>query len=202
MLSLGLITLLHLPFPRKFKLVLVSVLLVAGLTGFFWKHASFFQKGATSVGARFDYWEAALRIATAHPVFGTGPGTFGTSYAQIKRPESEPSRLSHNDYLQQAADSGWFGCLVFSVFIVGCLRASYPGLNADGSKEISLRYAVWLGVLGWALQSLMEFGFYIPALAWPAVTLLGWLVAQPARGGAPCSEAQGLTAEGPKNRVV
>ena len=36
-------------------------------------------------------------------------------------------------------------------------------------------FAVWLGVLGWSLQSLVEFGLYIPALAWPAFTFLGWL---------------------------
>jgi hypothetical protein len=40
------------------------------------------------------------------------------------------------------------------------------------------RLAVWLGLLGWALQSLVEFGLYIPAIAWPAFGLLGWLVAQ------------------------
>jgi hypothetical protein len=39
-----------------------------------------------------------------------------------------------------------------------------------------LTAAVWLGVLGWSLQSLVEFGLYIPALAWPAFTFLGWLL--------------------------
>jgi hypothetical protein len=39
-----------------------------------------------------------------------------------------------------------------------------------------LAFAVWLGVLGWALQGLLEFDLYIPALAWPALTLLGWLL--------------------------
>jgi hypothetical protein len=32
-------------------------------------------------------------------------------------------------------------------------------------------------VLAIALQSLTEFGLYIPAIAWPSMTLLGWLVA-------------------------
>jgi hypothetical protein len=31
-------------------------------------------------------------------------------------------------------------------------------------------------VLGWSLQSLLEFGLYLPALAWPALTSLGWLL--------------------------
>jgi hypothetical protein len=40
-----------------------------------------------------------------------------------------------------------------------------------------LRFAVWLGLLGWLLQGLMEFGLYIPALAWTAFALMGWLLA-------------------------
>jgi hypothetical protein len=39
-----------------------------------------------------------------------------------------------------------------------------------------LTAAIWLGVLGWSLQSLVEFGLYIPALAWPAFAFLGWLL--------------------------
>jgi hypothetical protein len=38
-----------------------------------------------------------------------------------------------------------------------------------------VRFAVWLGLLGLFLHSLMEFHLYYPALAWPAFFLLGWL---------------------------
>ena len=77
--------------------------------GFFWRYSAFFQKGATSVGARFDYWQAALQTAKDKPLFGTGPGTFAIAYEKIKRPESEMARLVHNDYLEQASDSGVVG---------------------------------------------------------------------------------------------
>jgi hypothetical protein len=30
-------------------------------------------------------------------------------------------------------------------------------------------------LLGWSGQGLVEFGLYVPALAWPAFTLFGWL---------------------------
>ncbi len=39
-----------------------------------------------------------------------------------------------------------------------------------------LTFAVWLGVLGWALHSFAEFGLYVPALAWTAFAFLGWLL--------------------------
>ena len=31
----------------------------------------------------------------------------------------------------------------------------------------------------WVLQGFVEFGLYIPALAWPAWLMLGWLLASP-----------------------
>ena len=51
--------------------------------GCLWDSISgYFQQGATSVVARFDYWHAALRIAAANPLTGTGPGTFQVPYSR------------------------------------------------------------------------------------------------------------------------
>ncbi len=219
-LLLGLLALLRLPFKRSLKVALVTLVVVAGLAGFFYKYSQFFRKGATSVVARFDYWQAAFRTANAHPLFGTGPGTFAKPYQLIKRPESEMTRLVHNDYLEQASDSGWPGFLLYTVFITAALAltarqalssqeprntrntqkkeqsaAALPGQSAElldtvpapalqppGQKPplsccscISW-FTLWLGVLGWSLQSLTEFGLYLPALAWPAFTFLGLLL--------------------------
>ena len=35
---------------------------------------------------------------------------------------------------------------------------------------------LWIGLLGWTLQSFVEFGLYIPALSWGAFFWLGWLL--------------------------
>ena len=190
-LLLGLIALLQLPFSKAFKLTLISVVVVLGLAGFFWKYASFFQKGATSVSARFDYWSAAARTAMANPLFGTGPGTFALPYQKMKRPESEMARLAHNDYLEQASDSGIpgflaYACLIaFVTFYTGrhFLRPQkHPSAAAGEPQTPAFRnwplFAVWLGLLGWALQSFLEFSLYIPALAWPAFTFMGLLSGQ------------------------
>ncbi len=197
MLALGLLALLRLSFPRNLKLALVTVVLLAGLTGFFWKYSGFFHKGATSVVARFDYWQAAVRISGANPVWGTGPGTFALPYQKLKRPESEMARLTHNDYLEQASDSGVPGFALYTGFILAALALSFrkvsprselpkaasdsPALSpvAAGKNQDWEAFALWLGVLGWAVQSLFEFGLYIPALAWPAFAFLGWLLASP-----------------------
>lgn len=181
LLCLLLVTLLFLPWNRQLKLLMIGLVIVLGLLGFFWRYSAFFQKGATSVSARFDYWRAALQVVKTHPLVGTGPGTFAKPYANLKRPESEMARLVHNDYLEQASDSGVPAFLFYFLFIAGVLSSTLKQMPGPG-KEFGLaghwlRFSVWLGVLGWALQGFFEFGLYIPGLAWPAFALMGWLLA-------------------------
>jgi O-antigen ligase len=172
-LGLGLVALLHLPLEKPVKGLVLGLVLVLGLAGFFVKYAGYFQRGATSVSARFDYWRAALHVAVSHPILGTGPGTFSIAYKRVKAPESEMARLVHNDFLEQASDSGLVGFLAYSGLIFGSLIYLYRKRHLQTDR---LRFAVWLGLLGWAAQSFVEFGLYIPALAWPAFVLLGWLL--------------------------
>jgi O-antigen ligase len=192
MLAIGFVGTLFLPFDRRLKIGVVTVVLILGLTGFVWKYSGFFKRGATSVVARFDYWQAAIQTASSHPMFGTGPGTFGTAYAKIKQPEWEMARMAHDDYLEQASDSGLAGFFAYTGLIAGGL--AFTGRRGR-LREDWVRLGVWLGLLGWALQSLVEFGLYIPALAWPGFALLGWLV------GTSSSLDRSATDGGVPNRV-
>lgn len=172
-LLLGMLVLLRLKLKTSIKIGLIGVVLVLGLAGFFAKYLGFFEKGATSVNARFDYWRAAIHITKEHPILGTGPGTFFIPYEKIRNPKSEPSRLTHNDYLEQASDSGIPALLLYATFVAGGLIRS---ARTRDFREDWLTFTVWLGLLGWALHSLMEFSLYIPALSWTAFALLGWMI--------------------------
>ncbi len=186
----GLVALLHQNFSPRLKWILVAAVLVVGGAGFVWKYAGFFERGATSVVARFDYWTAAWKTAVAKPLFGSGPGTFGVAYAAIKKPESEMARLAHNDYLQQASDSGFPGLIAYGVFIGGMLWYGHAGWRSDRSP---LRLSIWVGLLLWSLQALMEFTLYVPAVAWTALAFAGWLLgstdAQPGKAELPSRAA-------------
>src|SRR5262245_37265807 len=163
---------------KRIKVAVIAILLAAALAGFFVKYRNYFSRGATSVVARFDYWKAAWQIIKDKPVFGSGPGTFGVVYKRLKDPKSEMSKLVHNDYLQQGSDAGVVALLAYTALILGSLSALYRRCRED-----LLEFGVWLGLLGIALQGLVEFGLFIPALAWPQFLLLGWLWGGAERAG-------------------
>src|SRR5690606_7108271 len=140
------------------------------LAAFFIRYSQYFQRGAPSVGARFDYWSAAVETAKTHPLFGTGPGTFAIPYGKIKAPESEMARLTHNDYLQQASDSGWVGFTLYGGLVFGVFWNLY---RYSFSKDWVFKL-VLIGLFAWGLQSAIEFGLYIPAISWTAFLLMGW----------------------------
>ena len=165
---------LHWPLSNKLKLGLAGAAMMLGLVGFAVKYADYFDRGATSVGARFGYWRAAAQTAMEEPLLGTGPGTFQLAYKRHRAPDAEPTRLTHNDYLQQASDSGWPGFALYAAFVGWAVW-----LLARRRMDDPVRMAARLGLLAWVLQGFVEFGLYIPALAWPAWLMLGWLLAEP-----------------------
>jgi len=172
---MGLIALGHSALPLKWRRALICGVLVLGVAGFTVKYATYFHKERNSVGARFTYWRAALAIVGQHPYMGTGPGTFQIEYHKLKRPQDEMARLCHNDYLEQAADSGIIGFVSYTGMIGVLLWLLYR--YSSQKKPIDwLHFAVCLGVMGLGLHSLVDFHLYVAALAWPQFFLLGWLL--------------------------
>ena len=164
--------LLRLDWPAKLKYAAVAGVLVLGVGIFAVRFHDYFSAGATSVSARFDYWWAAVQTTAKNPVFGSGPGTFQHPYAELKSPEAEMARLTHNDYLEQFSDSGVVGGLAYAAWIG--LALSIVGRKLWRHRDI-FPFAIFAGVLAWFAQGLGEFSLYVPALAWTAFSLLGSL---------------------------
>ena len=166
--------LFRLNWPKKLKWAAVILMAVLGLGIFAVRFHNYFAAGATSVGARFDYWRAAGETTRTHPAFGTGPGTFQRPYAQLKAPDAEMARLTHNDFLEQFSDSGLIGGAAYAAWIFLALiwvgRVLWP-------RNDPVPFACFIGIAGWFTQGLGEFGLYIPGSAWVAFTLLGSLIA-------------------------
>lgn len=157
--------------PMRWRIYAVLGLGLATVAVLGIRHSAYFNRGATSAIARIEYWKVATIIVRSNPLLGTGPGTFAALHPKLKRPDAENAKLVHNDYLQQATDSGVPGALAYAAWLVGALLWTGRSCWQSG-----LRAATWLGLLGFAVHSCFEFGLYIPALAWSAFSLLGYLV--------------------------
>jgi hypothetical protein len=177
-IGMGGLTLLRLDWSRKLKFLAVAAILVLGLGIFAVRFHHYFAAGATSAGARLDYWKAAVQTTAARPWFGTGPGTFQRPYARLKAPDSEMARLTHNDYLEQFCDSGIPGGITYAVWIILAFIALFKRLWTSKNR---FSFAIFLGLLGWFIQGFGEFGLYVPALAWTAFTLMGALIGENCR---------------------
>lgn len=160
------------PWSARWRTSAILLLILVGVVTFAIRFQAYFAAGATSVSARFDYWQVAWHTALDRPGFGTGPGTFMRPYARQKAPEAEMTRLVHNDYLEQFSDSGLPG---------GILYLAWVGSAVWISGRITLRHrepirtALWLGAAAWFVQGFVEFSLYIPGLAFLGWTFLGAL---------------------------
>jgi hypothetical protein len=175
-MGLGGLYLFRLNWSVKLKIIALVVIAILGLGIFAVRFHNYFAAGATSAGARLDYWRGAVQTAAKNPLTGTGPGTFQRPYERIKAPDAEMARLAHNDYLEQFSDSGipggffYFAWIVLALVAIG--RRIWKSEN-HAEKPSALRFAIFAGLLGWFVQGAGEFSLYIPALAWTAFTLLG-----------------------------
>lgn len=190
LIALALVALAVLLQPRwkRVRIPVVIAAVVLGTVAFALKNRAYFEKGATSVTARFDYWKAAVQNTREHPVSGSGPGTFMRPYARLKAPEAEMARLVHNDYLQQFTDSGVPGGVAYAVWVLGALAIAARRALTESDP---VRVGVGLGVLGWFAQGLSEFSLYVPALGWTAFVMLGVAVGAGARPGDEAQRSEG-----------
>jgi hypothetical protein len=169
-MALGGLYLFRLKRPVKIKIAAFAAVAIVGLGIFAVRFQNYFAAGATSAGARLDYWRAAVQTTTKDPMVGTGPGTFQRPYSQTKSPAAEMARLAHNDYLEQFSDSGILGGIFYGTWIVLALVHVGKTVWKTGNQIV---FAIFIGLLGWFAQGVGEFSLYIPALAWTAFTLLG-----------------------------
>jgi O-antigen ligase len=182
-IAIGGLCLFRLDWSKRLKFAALGLIVFIGLGIFAVRFQNYFAAGATSVGARFDYWRAAVQTTAKNPLLGTGPGTFQRPYAKIrnelaaKNPQTalpEMARLAHNDYLEQFSDSGIPG----GVFYAAWVFVAMATLTSRVSKSKNqITFAIFAGLLGWFVQGIGEFSLYVPALGWTAFTLLGCLLA-------------------------
>ena len=141
------------------------------------------RRGTETLEARGDYWRAGVAMIVEQPWLGGGPGTFGIRYVERRRPDAEPTRLAHNNFLQQWTDSGVAGFASFAALWIGALWRGARRLRAVPVDPLA--WATWVGLAAWTGHNLVDFDLYVAAVAWPAFLMAGWML----RGGSTTATA-------------
>jgi len=119
-------------------------------------------------------WKGCLHMIAAHPLLGTGPGSFATCFPSWQ-PPGVTARFfyAHNDYLQFAAELG-LPVAAIIVWIVMLLIRRMSHLLSHPSRQtwgISLGAAI--GILAIIFHSFVDFNLRIPANAAVFTVMLG-----------------------------
>jgi O-antigen ligase len=105
-------------------------------------------------------YDAARPMAADYPIFGTGPGTFGSVFQLYLISSSTywPEQL-HNDWLETRITFGWVGMtLLLAALACVFLRWFAPGGIRGGRRFVVL---IWLALAGCLVGALFDFPFQI-----------------------------------------
>lgn len=131
----------------------------------------------SSVGNRFLLWQAALQIAQAHPLLGTGFNQFEKSAREIILPQIKNSSLqvtlghAHSNLLQILATTGILGLVTFLYLWIIIFLELFRNLRAAPPD----RYPYYLGILC-ALVSFHVEGFFEYTFGDAEIVTLVWFL--------------------------
>lgn len=128
-----------------------------------------------SLGARADYWRAAVGMWRAHPLFGLGPGAFAGAYPAFRLPGSEEGRMAHSAYLGLVAETGIAGLVIF----IGMAFAWLSALRTPSGRRDPLCAAVFVSLCAFLIHNAADVGLVVPG-----TTFAVWLLAGLGAGAA------------------
>jgi hypothetical protein len=115
-----------------------------------------------STSARLLLWQSSIKMLTAHPVIGSGWGTFTNYYPAYRVPHeaSTAGFFAHNDYLQLATEGGIPALLLQICILIGILIQLKRSLRRVAEITAFERVTLLLGVLALFIHALVNFIFY------------------------------------------
>lgn len=139
-------------------LVLVTLLLATAVIGP--GRASLVRRLETipSVASNLDrvsLWKGALRTVRAHPILGTGYGTFPRAWPRY-RPDDRVLEVptAHNLYLNFAAETGLVGLAAFLAFVAAALGGLWR--RVAGSRGDTRTDGIWAACFAAAVTMLVH----------------------------------------------
>lgn len=162
------------PFFKRLKGVIPWILLVCLAAGsvFFYFSKKSALEGSFKV--RAEYTRATFDMIKENPVFGIGPGQYGTVYMAYKEPQAEEVQMAHNSFLQLWAEMGIIPFLSFFLICGTALFSIYK------NKEISslYKYALGVSLLGFFIHNFLDFDLYVPSLGYTLFFILAQTISR------------------------
>ena len=135
---------------------------------------------------REEMYTAAKPMAADYPLFGTGPGTFGTVFQlYLISPETYWPEQLHNDWLETRITFGWAGmALLLAALACVVLRWFVPGGNRGSRRFVVL---IWLALAGCLIEARFDFPFQIHSILLLFLVFCAMLFNMGSRSGSPRS---------------
>lgn len=103
-------------------------------------------------------WQATGKMIAAHPVLGTGAGTFGTSFGPYAT--AGWTAAAHNAFLQTAAETGIPGLILFVLALGSAFFSLVRSLRGGVDDALPLVAAVG-GLTASAAHNMVDFGWTV-----------------------------------------
>lgn len=138
---------------------------------------------SVSNNGRFSHWHVALQAFDAHPLIGTGAGTYQNLWAQ-HRNSTVTVINAHSLYLQVMAELGIVGLVLILVPIVAVLAALIRGVRLDRGRDRAIPAALLAMGLMWAVHAGVDWDWEMPAVTLWFFALGGASLATSPKGAA------------------
>ncbi len=134
--------------------------------------------------SRMAAWQDTLRIVERFPWAGVGLGAYGEAMLVYQSGPREVQYVqAHNDYLQLAAEGGLLvglPALVLALVVIRQVRRRFTS-GEDASVTQWIRAGAVGGLVGIAVQSLVEFSLHLPGNGVLFVLLMALALHRPSR---------------------
>ena len=134
-----------------------------------------------AIESRLEVWQGAIRAWWAHPVWGSGLGSFPIAVIPyLSRDRSVFFARAENEYLDLLVEGGVLGLLLGLAFgaAIGCLACqAIRRMSNHWERDRGFAWGCVFGLIALSVQSLADFGPHVPAVGVIAITLCGQLAA-------------------------
>jgi hypothetical protein len=157
---------------RSLLLVLITILAASVCIGLWLSSGRALDRFTNIHDLRLRIAHDCLHMASQHPWFGWGAGTFESVYPEFRSYTSAFAvDHAHNDYLEALVEDGIAGVAMVFAFIVVLYRTAFryrtafPSLASRSWSRTGPRAAALVGCTGLLLHSFADFNMHIPANA-------------------------------------